>query len=209
MAEGLSVLGKVAKAKRSRKKKESGILSGVASGIDTTTAAPQQDAFSPAEVTEDFSRKPVGLFKALDVLNRGQYAVVNPIRRLTDRRKDTPGEVLGSIWKGLSGQERSSTTDVLENLGWKPKSLKGKFARGAVGLAGDILLDPLTYVDILQLTKLGKAAKVGAALKVGDSIFDLRKAKDFEKTLEKYYEKKGPGNVECFTRGYNTAEKMN
>lgn len=177
MAESLSLFGKLAKPKRKSKKKDSGILSGVTSGIDLSG----QEAYSPAEVSEDFSRKPVGLFKALDYLNRGQYAVVNPLRRLTDNRRDTPGEILGSVWKGLSGQERSSTTDVLQNLGWKPKTLKGKIARGAVGLAGDILLDPLTYVDILQLTKLGKAAKVGAALKVGDSIFDLRKAKDFEK----------------------------
>lgn len=182
MAEAISLFGKLAAKKGRKKKQSSGILSGVDAGIDTSsaTAAP----WSPAEVSEDFSRKPVGIFKPLDYLNRGQYAVVNPIRRLTDKRKDTPGEILGSIWKGLSGQERSSTTDVLQNLGWKPKTLKGKIARGAVGLAGDILLDPLTYIDIFQLTKLGKAAKVGAALKVGDTILDLRKAKDMAKATD-------------------------
>ena len=37
---------------------------------------------------------------------------------------------------------------------------------------------------------------------------ELLKAEEFETTLEKYYEKKGPGNVKCFKLGYERAEKM-
>lgn len=36
----------------------------------------------------------------------------------------------------------------------------------------------------------------------------LMKADDFEKTLEAYYEKKGPGNVKCFQLGYERVEEM-
>ena len=36
----------------------------------------------------------------------------------------------------------------------------------------------------------------------------LMQADDFEKTLEAYYEKKGPGNVRCFKLGYERVEEM-
>lgn len=36
----------------------------------------------------------------------------------------------------------------------------------------------------------------------------LMQADDFEKTLEAYYEKKGPGNVKCFKLGYERVEEM-
>lgn len=39
-----------------------------------------------------------------------------------------------------------SYSDVLNTLGWRPKTKLGKVARGAVGFAGDVLLDPTTYV---------------------------------------------------------------
>lgn len=48
-------------------------------------------------------------------------------------------------------------------------------------------------------------AVLGAMIKATD----LLPEKDFETTLEKYYEKRGPGNVKCFTTGYETAEKLN
>ena len=47
-------------------------------------------------------------------------------------------------------------------------------------------------------------AVLGAMIKATE----LLKAEEFETTLEKYYEKKGPGNVKCFKLGYERAEKM-
>ena len=122
-----------------------------------------------SSVPTDFERKPWGPFKVLDILNRGQYMVLNPIRHLTDDKPDTPGTILKSVWDGFRGKERSQTTDVLGNLGWNPTSMSGKVTRGLVGFAGDILLDPVTYIPFANLTKLGKLASAGKALKFANN----------------------------------------
>ena len=135
-----------------------------------------QGMSSSSAQANPYERKPIGLFKPLDYLNRGQYMVLNPLRRLTDPKKDySIGEIAKSSVAGLLGKERSETADVLENFGWKPKTLPGKIARGTVGLVGDILLDPTTYIPIANLTKAGKAAKAGALIKIGKHTLDMRK----------------------------------
>lgn len=47
-------------------------------------------------------------------------------------------------------------------------------------------------------------ALLGAMIKATGML----EADKFEKTLEAYYEKKGPGNVKCFQLGYEKAEKL-
>ena len=47
-------------------------------------------------------------------------------------------------------------------------------------------------------------ALVGAIIKATGML----EADKFEKTLEAYYEKKGPGNVKCFQLGYEKAERL-
>lgn len=204
---------KLAGIKKPRKKKGDPI-SALTSVIGKTPST-----FHP-EAAEGFERKPVGIFKLLDVLNRGQYAVVNPLRRLTDETRDyTAGEYLKSVWHGLTGKERSYTSDVLANLGWQPEDIGGKIARGAVGLAGDILLDPVTYLGLGPLTKVGKMAKAGAALKLGDTLLDLRKLEDLGKAtgeLSKLMKGAGVADdiIKATTEGYkgvkaaNIAEEM-
>lgn len=88
----------------------------------------------------------------LDVISRGQYASANVAKTLTDDKKDSIGNVLGSGLRGLSGQDRTSYRDVLEQSGMK----QGKL-RSALGFAGDVLLDPTTYLTL----GTGTAAKVG------------------------------------------------
>ena len=51
------------------------------------------------------------------------------------------------------GQHYSA--DVLGNLGWKPEGALGKTAKFATSLAGDIILDPMTYIN-----PIGAVAKV-------------------------------------------------
>lgn len=43
-----------------------------------------QGMSSSSAQANPYERKPIGLFKPLDYLNRGQYMVLNPLRRLTD-----------------------------------------------------------------------------------------------------------------------------
>lgn len=64
-------------------------------------------------------------------------------------------------------------------------------------------------VDAMEIA--AKANPRGANIAVLGAMIkatELMKAEEFEKTLHDYYEKKGPGNVECFKLGYETAEKL-
>ena len=130
----------------------------------------------------DFSRQPHGAWRILDLLNRAQYPVANTLRRLTDPYKNySAKEYAKGIWDGIWGNERSQTTDTLTNLGWNPYTKGGKFAKAAVGLAGDIVTDPLTWIGLPGLTSAGKAAKAGKLIKVADKAFDLSKIANVNK----------------------------
>ena len=88
----------------------------------------------------------------LDVISRGQYASANIAKTLTDDKKDSFKSVLGSGYRGLVGQDKTSYRDVLEQSGME----QGKL-RSALGFAGDVLLDPTTYLTL----GTGTAAKIG------------------------------------------------
>ena len=68
---------------------------------------------------------------------------------------DPSSTVLGNAWDGFKsgnpfgqGYEKGQTTysDVLETAGWKPDTIGGKIAKGALGLVADVFLDPSTYL---------------------------------------------------------------
>jgi len=88
----------------------------------------------------------------LDVISRGQYASANVAKNLTDNKDDSIGDVASSAYRGLSGQDRTSYRDVLEQSGME----QGKL-RSALGFAGDVLLDPTTYLTL----GVGTGAKIG------------------------------------------------
>lgn len=100
----------------------------------------------------------------LDILTRGNYASANIAKSLTDNKKDSFRDILGAGYKGLSGQERVSYRDVLEQSGMKKGAL-----RSTLGFAGDVLLDPTTYLTL----GVGTGAKIGgkvAAKGLGKAI---------------------------------------
>jgi hypothetical protein len=170
-------------------------------------APPRQKGSKP--VSDDpYRRTPHGVWAALDLLNRFQYPVANTLRRLTDPDVHySAKDYLKGIGKGFIGTERSMTVDSLENLGWRPYTKKGKLARAAVGLAGDILTDPLTYVSPFGLTKAGKLAEAGKLIKIGDEIVDMSKAANAAKVLDKLQDgMKAAGMAEdaiaAATKGY-------
>ncbi len=86
--------------------------------------------------------------------------------------------------KGLTREKDYATSDILDAAGWKEDTL----ARKAVGLAGDLVLDPLNLVGVGALKSgyqagvrgLGKAVKTGieskpvagTALKAVNSLLD-------------------------------------
>ncbi len=78
---------------------------------------------------------------------------------------------------------------------------------------GDI--DYPDNVNVYGVDAMGIAAAAnprGANIAVLGAMIratEMMPEEDFRNTLERYYEKKGPGNVKCFTMGYENAEKMN
>lgn len=87
-----------------------------------------------------------------DVLSRGQYASANIAKSLVDDKEDSFGEVVQSGLRGLKGEDRTSYSDVLAETGMEPG-----WKRSALGFAGDVLLDPTTYLTL----GYGAAARAG------------------------------------------------
>jgi len=96
----------------------------------------------------------------MDRLMRPAYASAGLAKEIIDPGEEfKPGE---AVWKGLTGEEKTLYSDVLQTMGWQPTTKIGKFARGVSGFALDVLLDPLTYVGLGTVTKAGRmAAKTG------------------------------------------------
>lgn len=99
-----------------------------------------------------------------DVLSRGGYAIRNLIKDSIDDDPNT-NNPLESLWAGLSGIDKTSTTDVID-LADSQDGTKDvpDWVRGAIGLAGDLLIDPLNFVP---LGGVGRLAAKGAKAATG------------------------------------------
>lgn len=80
--------------------------------------------------------------KALDVVSRPLYASAGFAKALVkkDEFGDRVENPLEEAWKGLSGQDKETYSDVLREVG-----VENKWIRGGVGFALDVALDPATY----------------------------------------------------------------
>ena len=115
------------------------------------------------------------LTRTFDLLNVGGYVTAGIAKGML-----SGSDV--SIAEGISGglkagnpfgkgyaKGRHIYSEVLDVAGWKPTTLSGKIARGVVGFAGDVLLDPTTYLTggfsaLVKGTGKKAAAKVGGTL---------------------------------------------
>lgn len=98
-----------------------------------------------------------GLRTVGGMLNVGTAAVAGATRGLI--RKDT--SVIEGIKQGVKNRETFGFSNIIkEDLGINPTSRAGKIAVGGVGLAADILFDPLTYLTF-GVASGSKALKVG------------------------------------------------
>ena len=106
-----------------------------------------------------------GVFGDLfDFLNRPSSAVNTAIRYGTD--DDPTTNALTGLKEGITGKTQTSFSDVLGDkgvTGWK-KTLGG--------FAGDILLDPTTYVGVGAVKGLSKTEAAIQALKLGGNNVD-------------------------------------
>lgn len=106
-------------------------------------------------------KKPSVFSRTMDLMSRPLYATVGASRGILsrmDQDKSNDLNILGEAWRGLTGQEKKTFSDVLEEQG-----VENKFIKGVVGFALDVALDPTTYVGgslVKYGTKgLGLAAK--------------------------------------------------
>lgn len=105
------------------------------------------------------------LFKrALDVLSRPLYASANVAKDAIDKGEFTP---LRSAWRGLSGQDKTTYSNVLEQAG-----VKNKYVKGGVGFVLDIALDPSTYFGGSAIKLAGKGLGLAGrtAFKAGSKV---------------------------------------
>ncbi|CAB4144735.1 hypothetical protein UFOVP453_60, partial [uncultured Caudovirales phage] len=113
----------------------------------------------------------------LDFIARPQRAITGGLANITDNDRKTT--FLGGLYGGISGKEKKDFNQVLNNIGWKQAERGGRYnffkgKKGAfdlfdvVSFAGDVALDPLTYVTLGAgaSTKTGMRGAVEAAEKI-------------------------------------------
>ncbi|MBI5402476.1 MAG: hypothetical protein HY959_03685 [Ignavibacteriae bacterium] len=113
------------------------------------------------KVTE---KKPSIFRRTLDVLSRPLYASASIAKDLVDGGDINP---LKSFYRGISGQDKTTYSDVLEKAG-----VQNKFLKGGLGFALDIALDPTTYFGGAITKGVGKVVGVAgkAAFKAGSKL---------------------------------------
>ena len=103
---------------------------------------------------ETKEKKPSLFQRTIDIISRPLYASAGATKAVLKREN-----VLEEAWKGLSGKEKETYSDVLGEMG-----VKNKWAKGGIGFALDVALDPTTYFGgalIKGGAKLvGKGAKI-------------------------------------------------
>ncbi len=103
---------------------------------------------------------------AIDLLSTGTYASAGFAKGIVNKDVNPLVGMAEGISAGFTGKEeyRHTYSRVMDDMGWQPETTKGKVVRGAVGLLGDIFLDPATYLTggaIALMKGSGKAtAKV-------------------------------------------------
>lgn len=139
------------------------------------------------------------LDRIFDALSVGNYTVMGGIQNVIDDDPNTG--FMSGVGEGLmasnpfgKGYEEGETifSDVLDTAGWKPETTAGKVARGVVGFAGDVLLDPLTYVNPFSAgAKIVKGT--GAITKglEGAKVINTLSPKQARTVVDSFYKKRG------------------
>lgn len=133
------------------------------------SAGPQDNAKDP--------RGPSFVNRVLDIMSRPLYGTLNALKGGLERSEGksigenildsfrilspaTNPKMLGDMWGGLSGKEKTTGKDIIGLEEQKyGKELPG-LAKGVLGFGLDVAADPLTYVGAGLIPKIGKAAKL-------------------------------------------------
>jgi hypothetical protein len=99
--------------------------------------------------------------RIFDILSRGNYASANASKAWMEGKN-----VFSAAWKGLTGEEKTTYSDVLALSG-----MDSGFARSALGFALDVGLDPTTYIPVAGIVSKAKGAtKAGKAAKASEQV---------------------------------------
>lgn len=111
------------------------------------------------------------LGRLLENLNRTSYGSNEVIRNaLATAAGEEELDVIGSFKEGASLRSKTTASDWLDYVIGEanPDNVAEKIGRGVASFALDVFTDPLTYVGIGGLTKLGKVAKIATGLKTAE-----------------------------------------
>lgn len=149
-----------------------------------TSLLMQSRVSSPVPKESSGTGGPSVLERIFDVLSRPNYAIAETVDRITDDLADVPGKegpgyVLEGLWKGLTGEEKTTFTKL-----WTQADKKKYGEAGPMSVAGglflDIFTDPTTYIGAGLIGKAGRAPKIadeiGEALTIADKVGDVTKA---------------------------------
>jgi hypothetical protein len=135
-------------------------------------------------------RGPSFVNRVLDVMSRPLYGTLNYMKGTMERTAEnsdgsmggdlkellkatsvgTNTEGLKDIWAGLSGKEKTTGRDIMKAIPGDPTQDWSGPAKFAAGMGIDIIADPLTYLGVGLVPKIGKAAKASTeALKAVES----------------------------------------
>lgn len=108
----------------------------------------------------DTKHGPSVISRILDILARPNYAVANAV--LEGGKEHNP---LTAFWRGLSGQDKTLFSDVLE----QGYGVENPVAKYGLGFALDVALDPTTYIGPGAVKAVGKGIGLGGkAAKVAE-----------------------------------------
>lgn len=95
--------------------------------------------------------EPSFMGRIFDILSRPNYAIANTVKGAIEGDGGNPAE---DFWKGLSGVDKTTFSDVL-----KASGSQNNVGNAVLGFGLDVLTDPFTYVGGAGLSKLGKLGK--------------------------------------------------
>lgn len=171
-------------------------------GPDFTWKLPSGAMTDPKSLS-DKGNKQSTFSHIIDYLSRPLYAAVNPIKeqlasinenakngfQLSDLKNAIPSAGLlneivhpSATWKGLSGQEKTTTRDITQQLPL-PDVLKKGVGGFALNLAGDIALDPTTAIGPGAVKGLFKGVKAVTALPEAAKVTEAAKAAEQASTV--------------------------
>lgn len=115
------------------------------------------------------------LGRATDLMSRPLYASANLADSLLNQENP-----LEEVWKGISGQDKTTYSDVLESAG-----VTNDLARGIGGLGLDIALDPTTYVGAGIVKQVSREAVEHAGALAAKELAETGTAKLLGETAAK------------------------